>query len=418
MHQIEQNPKLGFYRVGNETFYSKPQAFLHASATKQGVSWQFNLKEFHCADWDIEPEAGLREIYRLRAQQLRDKYDYIRLEASGGSDSTQAIYSFLLNGIHLDEVIFRYPAQGEKGMVGDLYNTSATNTLSEWEFAARPLFNWITNNFPKTKVTFYDYSNDLLNDSYMGDESWIYTTRDYFQPGHGVKHTQDGTPEQKKLLESDTKICIVYGVDKPRLAMVDDSWYAYFTDLHANIPNPMVGKYNNITTELFYWTPDLPELVIKQAHLVRQWAEMPQNQVYRYVFRLRQSRTHRTVYEQLVKNIIYPDYDIETWQTEKPTNSFFNEMDEWFYTNFKDSKIYGAWESGKQYLVNNIDPHLLIREGNKPVGLTIYYSPFYYLGNATNSNSIAAFCNRDYQLPQTPHAAIKNKKLTQILIDK
>lgn len=417
MSQIEQNPKLGFYRVGDQIFYSKPQALMYATKAKLDVHWNFNLNEFHRADWDIEPEVSLRELYRQRAQQLRDKYDYIRLEASGGGDSTQALFSFLLNGIHLDEVIFRYPKLGEKDMVGDPGNTKATNTLSEWEFAAKPLFNWIQTHYPKTKLTFYDYSDNLVNDNYMADESWIYTTRDYFQPGHGIKHVQDGTAEQKQLLDSGKSICVVYGVDKPRIVEIDSGWYVFFMDLHANIPNPNVGKYSNVTSELFYWTPDLPELVIKQAHLVRKWAEMPQNQAYRYLFRLSHTRTTRTTYEQVVKNIIYPDYDIETWQTEKPTNSFFNEMDEWFYTNFKDSDIYSVWESGKKYLIDNIEPYFLLYEFGRPIGLTYYCSPFYYLGDAAPSTRQPAFLNRDYKIPKTI-SIVKDKKLTQISIDK
>jgi hypothetical protein len=32
-------------------------------------------------------------------------------------------------------------------------------------------------------------------------------------------------------------------------------------------------EYTNIHTEFFYWTPDLPEIVIKQSHMIRRWFE-------------------------------------------------------------------------------------------------------------------------------------------------
>ena len=143
IHGIEQNPKLGYYRVGTEVFYSKPQAYIHATKTKSSVEWKFNDIEFAKFNWLVEPSASIREIYRLRAEQLREKYDYIRLECSGGGDSTTTAFAFLLNGIHLDEVIFRYPKLGERGVTDDPWNTKPVNTLSEWKYAAQPLLKQI-----------------------------------------------------------------------------------------------------------------------------------------------------------------------------------------------------------------------------------------------------------------------------------
>ena len=191
MIQIEQNPKLGFYKVGSEIFYSKPQAYIYATKTKQSIHWNFNNLEYAKIDWSVEPETNLRELYRQRAQQLRDRYDYIRLECSGGGDSTTVAYSFLLNNIHLDEVIFRYPKTGEKDATNDPFNTKPTNTLSEYQFAAKPLLEWIKTNYPKTRVVIHDYSENMLEQESSRDESWIYNTRDWFQPGHGDKYKSE-----------------------------------------------------------------------------------------------------------------------------------------------------------------------------------------------------------------------------------
>ena len=119
----EPNKKLGYYLVGDEVYYNKIQALLDGSQKNLPVKWFFNEDKFIKYPWHIEPEETLRELYQQRAQQLRDTYDYIRVEASGGGDSTTVIYSFLLNGIHLDEVVFRYPKQGEKGVAGDPNDT-------------------------------------------------------------------------------------------------------------------------------------------------------------------------------------------------------------------------------------------------------------------------------------------------------
>ena len=97
---IEFNPKLGFYTVGDRTHYSKVHALIDGTKTNQFPIWNFNNDVFGAQKWDEEPGVDLRELYRIRAQQLRDQYDYIRIEASGGGDSTTTIFSFLLSIIN------------------------------------------------------------------------------------------------------------------------------------------------------------------------------------------------------------------------------------------------------------------------------------------------------------------------------
>jgi hypothetical protein len=138
-------------------------ALLAATETNQFPDWNFNKDSFAAVDWSLEPETDIRNLYRLRAQQLRQQYDYIRLEASGGGDSTTAIFSFLKNGIHLDEVVFRYPKTGEKNMSNDPFNTKCENTLSEWHFAAKPILQKLAISHPTIKITMHDFSQNILD---------------------------------------------------------------------------------------------------------------------------------------------------------------------------------------------------------------------------------------------------------------
>jgi len=415
---VDTNPKLGYYKVGDKIFYSKPQAYMYATKVNQGPSWKFNLDTYGKLDWTIEPGVNIRELYRMRAQQLRDNYDYIRLECSGGSDSTTAAFAFLLNGIHLDEIIFRYPKTGEKDVTNDPFNTSAENTLSEFQFAAQPLLNWVKTNFPKTIVRIHDFAENMLEQADTRDESWIFQTRHWFQPAHSDKYDQFNLPEHRALLDSGKKIAVVIGIDKPRLLLINKEWYLFFSDLHTNSAHPIVGDYSNITNELFYWTPDFPEICIKQAHLVKNWFDQAHNSHLNYLveFANMNNIARRSTYENIVKSIIYPDYDLSTWQTSKPTNSFYNEMDTWFYQNFKNTKLYGAWEAGINFLIDKIDPKYFLYESNKPTGLTIQLSPFYYLGPSTaTNNTVPAFTNNGYLQNYTNNnVTIKDKKLKQI----
>jgi hypothetical protein len=378
---IEQNPKLGFYTVGDKVFYSKPLALIESTQTGHFPHWNFNNKIFGDQPWTEEPETDLQELYRRRALQLREQYDYIRLELSGGADGNTALYSFVLNGIHIDEVVFRYPKTGEKNVSADPFNTKPENTLSEWEYACKPTLEWLRINAPKTLITIHDYSVDMLAGKH--DESWVFYTRDYFQPGHRFKHTVDAVKEHKILLERDQRICMLWGVDKPKVCVKDQKWYLYFMDIQANAANPDIKEYTNITNEYFFWSPDMPDLIRKQAHTIKNWFNLENNKYLQHLVRWpNYSFAQRTTFEHIVKPLIYPDYDPTTFQTSKPTNSFYNEMDHWFYTNFQDTDVYSTWQAGLNVLTKNIDPKFFNKEIGRPVGFVGFLSPFYELGDA------------------------------------
>lgn len=381
MNLLEQNPKLGFYTVGQKRFYSKPEALIEATTTGEFPQWNFNQEVFSTLDASIEPSTDLQTLYRMRAQQIRDRYDYIRLEFSGGSDSATVAYAFINNGIHLDEVVFRYPKTGEKNVADDPFNTKPENTLSEAKYAALPLLHWIAVQSPRTKITVHDYSEDMLTS--VHDESWVFKTRDYFQPGHPFKHTVDAVDDHKRTLDQGLRVCVLWGVDKPKVCIKDKKWYLYFMDIQANAANPDLAGYTNASNEYFFWSPDLPEMLVKQAHVIKNWFNLDTNKYLQHLVRWpNYSFTQRTAFEHIVKPLIYPDYDPTTFQTAKPTNSFYNEMDYWFYVNFKDTHAYRVWQSGLRYLTDNIDPKFFNNEMGRPVGLVGFISPFYYPGEA------------------------------------
>jgi hypothetical protein len=394
MYNLENNPKLGYYTVGQQQFFSKPQALIEATKIGKFPEWNFNRAVFDSVDWLNAPALDLRTLYRTRALQLRDQYDWIRVEASGGGDSTTAILSFLNNNIHVDEVVFRYPKTGEKDVHNDPFNTKCENTLSEWEFAAKPLLNWISIHHPRVKITVHDYSENMIKGE--DDDTWVLRSKDYFQPGHAFKHDNIGLIDHRRDADAGKRICVLYGIDKPKMCIRDGRWYVYFMDLQANHSNSVVYEYTNITNEYFYWTPDLPEIVHKQAHIIKNWFSLPQNTFLQYLVRWpNHSIAHRTAYEQMVKPLIYPDYDPATFQVAKPTNSFYNEMDFWFYKNFQGTDSYKKWQAGLDLLVRNIDDKFFNKELGRPVGFVGFLSPFYDLGPAvyqdTGVNNFSRF---------------------------
>jgi hypothetical protein len=112
--------KWGIYRVGQKQFFNKAQAILEAQRTGTWVEFDYYDDVYSGSNLTTEPTEELWEIYRQRAQQLRDKYDYLVLSYSSGCDSTTILHSFLYNNIHLDE-IFCY------GPFSTIQGHSATN---------------------------------------------------------------------------------------------------------------------------------------------------------------------------------------------------------------------------------------------------------------------------------------------------
>ena len=389
---FDENDKLGYYQVGEDQFYSKPLALMEASRRNIYPEWNFNKETFGQFNWLLEPEAPLREVYRQRALQLREKYDYLKLEFSGGSDSATVLYSFINNGIHLDEVIFRYPKSADKNVSADPYNTKSENTLSEWEYAAKPALQWLASHHPEIKITFHDYTEELVAKPAQ-DESWVFRTREYFQPGWIYKHDFRALKQHLQVLDSGKKFCTLYGIDKPKMCIKDGKWYLYFIDIMANTANPEAGEYKgNVFSEYFFWTPDMPQVLAKQCHIIRQWFELPENKHLQFLVRWpNHSWSNRTTYEWVVRPLIYPDFDPTTFQVSKPTNNFYCEMDHWFYVNCQETEYYKTWRAGIQYLVNNIDKKYFSYEMGNPVGLVGFLSDFYEIGPASgqfNTNSV------------------------------
>lgn len=402
--QFETNKKLGYYLVNNEIYYNKFHALISASKINQQVRWFFNEDVFVSFPWHIEPEENIRELYRQRAQQLRDTYDYIRVEASGGADSTTVIFSFLLNNIHLDEVVFRYPKSAEKDVTGDPNDLRCENTLSEWQFAAQPLLNWIATNYPRVKITVHDYTENFEN---IKDESWIFRSRHYLQPGHAIKHQLAGPIEHRRLLDQNLRICVLWGVDKPKVCVKDNKFFLYFIDGQGNHNNQVVDEYDNATNEFFYWSPDACKLLAKQAHMVKNWFEMPEHANMQSVLHWPNSNfSNRTIYEQVVKAVVYPDYDLNTFQTFKPTNNIYNEMDYWFHHNYQGTEQYNIWTSGIDYLISNLDSKYVGYAQGQARDIIMYESPLYYFGESQI---------REPSVPLNTRIMLKNHKVEPTL---
>jgi len=269
---------LGFYSVRGKSFSTnKVMAVLEAQKTNAEVEWNYFDDVFNKADWLTEPEISLEELYRIRAQQIRDAYDYVVIYVSGGADSSNVVRTFINNNIHIDEVITEIPESGIKNFDWNDKDFTASNLMSEAKYAQYPILHEISINSPSTRITVHDFFTGVVN---VESDEWIYQNEgDIISMSNYQYGRMDPFPHLKDLAEQGKKIASVWGTDKPVLAVWGDGYiYTLIADSAVYVPKyPFKTVYPNVNRVLFYWSPELPELMIKQSHIVAREILKPEN---------------------------------------------------------------------------------------------------------------------------------------------
>ena len=338
----------GVYRVGDFDFYSKVEAIeMH---TKTGIHpyWDFNEAVYRSCDWTVEPSVDLSELYRRRAQQLRDKYDYLVLWYSSGADSDNVLRSFLDNDILIDEVasFVNFEGNGDKDdyyLNGEVYNIAAKNIEKYQE------------TYPDLKHRLVDMCQPMI-DFFSKDSTkfdWKYSMNTVFNPGATIRGQLTRTvTDWKRIIDSGKKVGFIWGTDKPLLNIVDGKYCFQFIDIVDNAVNPLwqtsakPGEFN----ELFYWTPDMPEIVIKQSHIVKKYLRSSNSNSMHMTAEktglafLMQDEKKWWISTMGVNSLIYPTYNFNLLNEFKPKAPFWSPRDNWFFK-MNDSDIaYNTWQ--------------------------------------------------------------------------
>jgi len=364
----------GIYTVGVRSFLSKTQALIEATKTNQQPSWDFSNEIFSKMDWTSGQTEDIRVLYRKRARQLREKYDYLILSYSGGSDTWTVLRSFIEENINVDEILVRWPLKATSDLFTVSTNTSAGNILSEWELNIKPDLDYIAKTYPNIKITVYDWSDDI-NDE-VTEADWN-SVNDHLNPGVFRKFTVIGEKE-RSMIDAGKRTAIIWGVDKPQVRYKDGNLYSYFLDKLAN--TRCIDGVNNRTAELFYWTPDFPELAHAQARLVYEYF-IKNPELVHIVDWDSNAPGKKVLYNKLVRSLVYPDWNIKKFQADKPTSLVWCTNDAWIFTHLPYHRYYQSWEHGLNSIKNSVDSrfHQTSNTGRFE-GWTGFTSPMYLLG--------------------------------------
>lgn len=368
-------PINGYYTVGNEIYYNKFEALLASTKNKHQVHWHWH-QEYDQINWQIDSPISVKEIYRLRAQQLRDKYKYLVLSFSGGADSWTVLNSFISNNIHLDEVYVRWPFSA----VEKLYNPNTvdknpSNILSEWDYAIKPQLEMLQKNYPNIQITLHDISNDILATEY--NDNTLIQSHESIGAGWWVKYGSLSNHEQKRMQDPGS-VGFILALDKPQIRVKDNQVYCYFLDTLVNGSVPPNHRERSI--ELFYWSKDMPEVTYVQAREIYNYMKSSPGIAKLVQFGGVFDNNSKYIWDMCMKGIIYTDYKIDTFQAKKTTNLVYNTVDAWL-SNLMDTHSFQAWESMVKNLSISLDQQYVKYENNKMSGVAGYISKMYYLGD-------------------------------------
>ena len=253
--------KIADYMLVNEVYDGK-------------IYFNYNDHVFSKIDWTKEVPFNLADLYRMRAEQLRQKYKYLVLSFSGGSDSTQVLMTFLRNNIFLDEIIIvNYNDAIKKIDENKIQEVNGLKIFKEYDLAAKPILDVFSKKSPKTKINVLDLSDfsfkqHIIRKTY----DHICTDRSKFTNNVALVSIAPRTFAHyiaKYMSENATYngAALIRGVDKPSLSVENDELFCegvYTLDFQKR---KFISWYGDKTVEF-----DLDNLPYQNEYL-EAWKE-------------------------------------------------------------------------------------------------------------------------------------------------
>lgn len=333
-----QNKLNGHYVVSSDVIESKMYAVLKASEQKTSATWWYYDEIYAAAIKKFDSTLASKpivETYIARAKQLRESYDYLILNYSGGSDSHNILQVFLQNKIKLDHIYVQWPMSlMDRGLyTANSVDKRNSNFHSEWDLVLKKDLEWIAQNHPEITIEIADWTTTVVEDFY---NDTIFTNCVTNLPSIARSQKQNTySKTETELASKGKRVASIYGVDKPNVIKNDGLWYMYFVDTACMAqPNPN----NPEGTEYFYFTPNMPEVVIHQAYKLIEWYNdhplkqdvvTSLNELAKIDMRVKSwtnddhyKRYHESA--EIVKLVCYPYWDFSRFQADKPFSQLDN----------------------------------------------------------------------------------------------
>ena len=342
--------RFGFYKIADRKVYSKIEALEISSRSQIPITWHYNDEIFSAVDWTKEPEMSLTELYKTRAMQIRKNYDHVVVFYSGGADSHNMLESFVNAGVDIDEIVSFHSlsADGDKASEfnKEIYETAIpfVQVLKE------------SQKLPESVPHRLIDMSDIIT-KFCQDINWLdfpYMVSSTFSINNVARaHLRKYVTDWADIINQGKRLVLVWGHDKPRIMSEDNRFFLNFMDIFDNCISTIIQQSTPAGwfDEMFYSTPDLPELVVKQAHTIKRFLEMCDEShpwVTESVTGLGHAIKHRHdgswksiwLTQDAQSMLIYPWFRPELYYESKPKDIIFSKRDRWFWQDKKISEQY------------------------------------------------------------------------------
>jgi hypothetical protein len=331
--------RFGYWEVCGKKYTNKLQAAIAAVSQGHWIHWNFNEDTFGRYDWTQEPIQSLQELYDSRARSIREKYSFVALEFSGGTDSWNILNSFCRQKLKVDLVIHKVI----ESQVGDISNHSAQNIWAEGKFQAWRSFLKFQELVPDMKWATWDIEKCIVDGWRQGPRDILSINGLDCVAQSKMSSNIDLNPFNIPNLPS---TAYLFGIDKPIVELHNDGWYIVFYDqqpmARCSAERTLAGiGWHDL---FFYWDPDCVPLIIKQAHVILNFFRQHPN--HPDLVKILGSR--RQQHKNLITRLIYPDYQ-EIWQSEKVKGHIAFDRDDWFINQLDDLSNRNWHKTAKNY---------------------------------------------------------------------
>ena len=307
-------------------------------------------------DWTTEPNTSLADFYMARARQIRENYDHVVLFYSGGADSHNMLESFVHAGVSIDEIV-SFHSLAADGDRGSEFNREVFETAVPYVESLKA-----QQRLPTTTMhRLIDMSNIITRfcrDINWLDFAYMFTSSVSINNVARVylrKYIKDWADR----IAQGQRVVLVWGHDKPRLMHEHDRFFVNFMDIFDNCVSTWTQQTQPAGwfDEMFYSTPDMPELIVKQAHVIKHFLETCDEThpwITTSVTGLGHVVKHRPngswqsfwLTQDAQSMLIYPWFRPDLYYESKPKDIIYSKRDRWFWQDSAVSHQYHTVVNG------------------------------------------------------------------------
>jgi hypothetical protein len=376
--------KYGYWKTSDGlTFPKKYNALIHATQNNLDLKYSYHDSVWNSFDRNLLGKVPLTQLYKERAQILRDSYQHLILYYSGGADSHNVLMTFINNNIKLDEIIVRWPKPLTEGKLYKANTTdrSARNLWSEWDYAVTPTLEWLKVNHPDIKITIKDYTEELTQQNLES----VIEHSNHTRAGMLLAFSKVDTTYSKKGIGH------IFGVDKPSLAVNGLNVYMVFNDLATSmLYSDKPGDIDPENVECFYWSADFPILAFEMAYQVSEYYNVNKdkrkflfpckgNDVEHNSFKFNFMLSLTTQFQSnTVKSVCYSDTWDNRFQADKSVSATKEDKWFWFFESPEFCLLKGVYLGAIGSIATQIDDRFLTRSLSsaktiKTTGTDLFY---------------------------------------------